>query len=77
MSRRCDREGVAWPRPEIGPLVQCGDAGPWCDVLRLRCLWRHLRLDARRGYWLEQHLVILAHLREPVALPSDDAGGAP
>lgn len=60
MSRACDRHGVTWPR-EHSPRA-CK------DVLDLRV--RH-PVSARAGLWTP---CIVAHLREPIDLPSPAPG---
>ncbi len=68
MSRRCDREGVAWPRP--GYVVEgCADAllGRLWPLTMEPGLWDDAA-DARRARG-DEHDRVMAHLRERPALP--------
>jgi len=75
--RRCEREGVAWPRLfGDGVDARQREPGSWLDASdALRC--RELTGSPVGAELLRYtHPVVMARLHEPVALPSD-AGGAP
>ena len=64
MSRRCDREGVAWPRlaPREGRLARAGMLDVLWSTATLRGVYGFDHVEGLRG-------LTLRHLRERPVLP--------